>query len=362
MNSDQGFIDLRMNAQEGQNQESFWPSFTDIMTVVVMIFMIAMVVLLLRNIELVHKLRSTMEAEREAMELARSTGEEKENISVRLMTAENELAIRRMQQLELEQTSRDQKRLIASQTDQIGRMKMELERLTQSKLQLTVERRSLSERLQRSNERVQSLQQDQQSLGQELSSTREQLRSARDQLASIESDVASLQQLQRATREQLDSLQQSFSEQAVQLQQAKSAMRSSGFELSTLRGEYDKLKVEYERLFRPARSPKGRYQVFVRYSKTDGTAKIEFATETHPNYQTVNRSQLEQRLTELKAAHSNGLYIKVIFPENSGLAYNEAWKFTTELHAAYDYYSQPEPPAPDLPEKGEGGVAPAPKP
>ena len=42
MNDD--FIDLRSG---NLSSESFWPSFTDIMTVVVMIFLIAMVVLLL---------------------------------------------------------------------------------------------------------------------------------------------------------------------------------------------------------------------------------------------------------------------------------------------------------------------------
>ncbi|MCB1881785.1 MAG: hypothetical protein KDI54_17320, partial [Gammaproteobacteria bacterium] len=183
MSSDQGFIDLRLNVQEGHNQESFWPSFTDIMTVVVMIFMIAMVVLLLRNIELVNQLRSTMTAEREAMELARSTGEEKEHISLRLMAAENELSIRRMQQRELDEANREQKRLIISQTDLIARLKLETDTLTRSKAQLSSENSSLSQRLERANERVQSLQQDQQNLQQDLSSTRQQLESSKRQLA-----------------------------------------------------------------------------------------------------------------------------------------------------------------------------------
>ena len=45
MTASDGFIDLRLNQQDGQNQESFWPSFTDIMTVIVMIFMLAMVII-----------------------------------------------------------------------------------------------------------------------------------------------------------------------------------------------------------------------------------------------------------------------------------------------------------------------------
>jgi hypothetical protein len=76
MNPDQGFVDLRLNRQEGQTEESFWPSFTDIMTVIVMIFLLAMVVLLIRNMELVDQLRATMEAEREAAALAQATGTE----------------------------------------------------------------------------------------------------------------------------------------------------------------------------------------------------------------------------------------------------------------------------------------------
>ena len=46
------FVDLRSG---DLSSESFWPSFTDIMTVIVMIFLIAMVVLLMRNMELVRE-------------------------------------------------------------------------------------------------------------------------------------------------------------------------------------------------------------------------------------------------------------------------------------------------------------------
>ena len=349
MSSEQGFIDLRLNVQEGHNQESFWPSFTDIMTVVVMIFMIAMVVLLLRNIELVNQLRSTMTAEREAMELARSTGEEKEHISLRLMAAENELSIRRMQQRELDEANREQKRLIISQTDLIARLKLETDTLTRSKEQLSSENISLGQRLERANERVQSLQQDQQNLQQDLSSTRQQLESSKRQLASMAHDVTSLQQLQETTRAQYDSLQQRLEQSTAELQQAKTAMHNSGFKLNSLQGEYDKLKVEYDKLFRPARSPEGRYLVIVRYSKANGNPQIEYTTDPLSGYETISREELEQRLSRLKAEKPNGLYIKVVFPENSGLAYNEAWKFTSELHARYDYYSQPDVPDPDLP-------------
>ena len=162
-------------------------------------------------------------------------------------------------------------------------------------------------------------------------------------------DVTSLQQLQETTRAQYDSLQQRLEQSTAELQQAKTAMHNSGFKLNSLQGEYDKLKVEYDKLFRPARSPEGRYLVIVRYSKANGNPQIEYTTDPLSGYETISREELEQRLSRLKAEKPNGLYIKVVFPENSGLAYNEAWKFTSELHARYDYYSQPDVPDPDLP-------------
>ena len=63
---DGGFIDLRQNPDAATGGDSFWPSFTDIMMVVVMIFMIASTVLMLRNWELVRELRATIEAEHQA--------------------------------------------------------------------------------------------------------------------------------------------------------------------------------------------------------------------------------------------------------------------------------------------------------
>ena len=92
MSADDGFIELRLNRQDELAGENFWPSFTDIMTVIVMIFLMVMVVLVLYNQELVRDLQASIEKERIARETARVTGEEKESIAVRLHAAESEVA------------------------------------------------------------------------------------------------------------------------------------------------------------------------------------------------------------------------------------------------------------------------------
>ena len=43
-----GFVDLRLNRRR-PIEESFWPSFTDIMTVVVMIFLMGLLVVIVQN-------------------------------------------------------------------------------------------------------------------------------------------------------------------------------------------------------------------------------------------------------------------------------------------------------------------------
>ena len=61
----EGFVDLRPQSGNSMTEESVWPSFTDIMTVIVMIFLMALVVILVRNADLVRQLSQTIILEQE---------------------------------------------------------------------------------------------------------------------------------------------------------------------------------------------------------------------------------------------------------------------------------------------------------
>ena len=58
----EGFVDLRVSpsASGRSGEDSIWPSFTDIMTVVVLIFLVSLVVILMRNTELVAQLSESV--------------------------------------------------------------------------------------------------------------------------------------------------------------------------------------------------------------------------------------------------------------------------------------------------------------
>jgi len=54
-----GFVNLRGAATASTNEDSVWPSFTDVMMVIVMVFLMALVVILIRNVDLTDQLDKT---------------------------------------------------------------------------------------------------------------------------------------------------------------------------------------------------------------------------------------------------------------------------------------------------------------
>ncbi|MCW8903263.1 MULTISPECIES: hypothetical protein [Sedimenticola] len=340
MNPDNSFVDLRLNRQDGQNQESFWPSFTDIMTVIVMIFVIAMVVLLLRNIELVNQLRATMEAERAAVELAKATGEEKESLALKLFTAENDLSMLRMRLMQLEEQRTEQAGTIDTQHRDIVQLQAEKESLQLLRDQLNAENFTLTQQLKKRDSLIQQQQQSLEDLQQTLLSAQQQLNRFQEEIASAHSALNTLESNYATVKEQLAQLQQRYSNQSSELLAARVAGRESDRQLLNLQSDFEQLKVKYDKLIRPARSPAGRYLVEVRYTKPGKQILVEYQTQEDPGYKAVSHEQLETLLSKLKEEQTSGLYIKVIFPENSGLTFTEAWSLTSQLHSKYDYYFQ----------------------
>ncbi len=340
MNLDSGFADLRLNRQDNQSQDSsFWPSFTDIMTVIVMIFLIALVVLLLRNMDLVKQLRATMEAEHTAIELARTTGEEKASLVLKLIKAESKLSMLRMQLMQLQEAYQKHENTIDTQATHLSDLLAERERLTLRKDQLEAKTFSLSQQLKGAQSTISTLEQEKGALEQKLESSQQQL-------AEMHSDIGNLESRHETTLQHLVTLQERYSRQTTTLEESRTLERGSRQEISALKNEYDLLKFEYNKLIKPARSPKDRFVVEIRYSKVDEGLRIEYKMPKQKQFQTIDEGGLHKHLTELKAAHENGLYIKVIFPEASGLSFNEAWTFTSDLHRDYDYYFEGEGPAP----------------
>ena len=302
--SESGFVDLRQSGSSHGVHDSFWPSFTDVMMVVVLIFLMTTMVLVVRNWELVAELRATIELEREASALVLSTSETNETLSEKLANAEHRLSELRMQLMRTEELSQQR-----------------MQTLTRKNQQISAQRRE--------NQALQAEQSEQARRLAEIESTSE---AQKERLTQPLSALASAEALQTRQAEEFASLKQTNIESAQILAQ--------------LQGDYDGLKVKYDKLIRPARSAKGKFVVEVRYEKKGKYHHINYKDPGASKYTAASRAKLDKHLSRLKAAHPNDLYIKIIIPSNSGLSYSEAWSFTSDILDKYDYYHQDNTPAP----------------
>jgi len=300
----QGFIDLRLNGDHS-GDESFWPSFTDIMMVIVLIFMLAMVTLLVKNIELVHQLRDSLAAERAATMQAHSTTDINTQLNMRLIRLEEEAAMLRMRLIDLgEEHSRSIAQLKASEQEN-SQLKVSLQNM--------------------SGERDSAL------------SEKSALESSRMELA------ATLQQREQELQKRQQELalqQQQYQLRLAEIASLKNSNDTQVDRLSKLEAEYANLEIKYNKLIRPARSTLGKHVVLVRYHKQDGRLFMEIKSLSDADYVAVSGTELHKRLAGLQKEYGKKLYVRIIFPDDSGLSYTEAWNLTESLLSMYDYYYQ----------------------
>ncbi len=309
---DEGFIDLRQHHNAGMGDDSFWPSFTDIMMVVVMIFMIASTVLMLRNWELVEKLRATIEAEYAAMALARSASETSATLEEQLAQAQHANSELRMQQMRMTERNRTLEEQLSGQQRQL--------------LSLEADNQQLAASLQKY--RRDALLND------------DQLKQARDEMSQLSAAHSTLQQRLQQVLDELAASEEGNQKQASELSALRLGSSLTEQQLYSLQNEYSELQIKYDKLFRPARSAEGKHVVAVRYWKDGDYYQLRVKDMEEEDYRVTSREELNRELAALKEKHGNKLYVKLIIPDDSGLSYNEAWGFTVEILDKYDYYHQ----------------------
>lgn len=289
------FVDLR---QEHLNSESFWPSFTDIMMVVVIIFLLTSMLLMVRNWELLDQLRNSMAAEQQAEEIINVTSQENATLEEQLAQAQNEISMLRMQLMQA--------------SEQTSQLNVALEEKDKQIIIVLSE----NDLLKNSNTQNQ----------QQLASLSSQISAMKENLTQLNIDIEQKQQ----------ALQDSQQKIIIITQERDSQSRK----LSTLENDFGSLKVKYDKLIRPARTAKGRHVVSVNYERINGKTRIRFKDSGDENYTMMTKSQLHSKLQQFKKKYPKNLYIKIVIPKESGLTYSEAWKFMKSLLNEYDYYYQ----------------------
>ena len=284
-----GFVDLRISPSVSgrSDEDSVWPSFTDIMTVVVLIFLVSLIVILMRNTELVQQLRDSMsqtetmtnqqseleiriatlgdsvtrlqaalERSEQAKSAAEQTATERQQEILALLTEVADLTgVREVlteekaaltQQLDQVQADRDgrQQQLAVSEQEREA-LALNLDRVQQALVELQTEQARLIGALQSQSEKTQVVTQSRDDLLSERQRLAEQVGTLDVMRVSLETEItalrAELAMLLRASVSNERALQASQLEgEALSAQLAETALeyRLTKEELAYLRAEY----------------------------------------------------------------------------------------------------------------------------
>ena len=272
-------------------ENSFWPSFTDVMMVITMIFLMATSILVVRNWQLVSELQESIAAERVAIEMIESTSQENATLEERLANAEQSNSILRLRLLKKEEESKLALSAIREQESNIASLELQ-----KSDLQLSL--KQAQSRLDAANLEIDAASAQFQDLSSQIAGLNEQLaqQSSRSEQTRTQLDAA---------RAQIANLEQSNSEQQqsiTQLTQEKLLLRQEveayNQQLLTLQGDYDTVRSKYEELIKPARSAKGKYIVQVYYVKGQAGNVIRYRQPGDNEFSRLSLAEVEKRLAQ----------------------------------------------------------------
>ncbi|MFZ1344628.1 hypothetical protein [Thiothrix eikelboomii] len=301
------------------HEENFWPSFSDVMMVILMTFLLVTVSVLLSNTRLLQDLRSNIAAKDQARQVAATTL--KENA-----TLEEQLDYYR-QQLNSTETELLRSQALAEQTQ--ASLRSTQSELKQAKSLATTQASTLAARA----TQLSSLQQN---LNAATTTTERLQTELKETKAAQEAETTQLRNALQQAQTDLTQTKADNAEQASTLTSLRLQIEENRKELASLEGEYSQLDEKYQKLLKPSRSAKGKTVVEVMYTRNGYSLR----KPGDASYQTVSSSELNTALSDLKLNHGNNLYVKIVIPSNSGLSYNQAWAFTRDTLAKYDYYYQ----------------------
>ncbi|MDH3386957.1 MAG: hypothetical protein OEN02_03545 [Gammaproteobacteria bacterium] len=314
-------------------ENSFWPSFTDIMMVITMIFLMATSLLVVRNWQLVAELQESIAAERIASQMIESTSQENATLEERLANAEQSNSILRLRLMRKDEELELAERSLREQESSIASLELQNSDLESSLQQTRAQLDTANLEIDAASAQNQDLSQQIAALNQQLARLKLDSEQARSQLDAAQVQIAELSESSAAQQQSISRLTQ---EKTLLSQEIESYNQ----QLLTLKGDYETVKSKYEELIKPARSARGKYIAEVYYVKGQSGNVIRYRQPGDDGYSRLSLEQVESRLARLKREHGKNLYVKIIIPKDSGLSYNEAWQFMRSLLVKYDYYYQ----------------------
>ncbi len=161
------------------------------------------------------------------------------------------------------------------------------------------------------------------------------------QLSEASGRNVQIQQVVTETKSELEQLRKAYQERIAELAELQELYADQSEDQKSLREQIVVLEDEKQMMFKPARSPANRYVVEITYHKdASGNAIYQYKLPQQDKAVQVDFARLNEVLTDLISERPEGLYTKIIFPNQGNLSYNEAWEFTQKIQHKYDYYFQ----------------------
>jgi hypothetical protein len=302
-----GYPDLRLNRSSPGQDTAFWPSFTDIMTVILMVFMLTMVVVIIKNADLIDQIRLSRRLQAEA--------------EARLASNAQVLVDLRVRNTDLEEAIRSARMEIILLSDEAQKLESGLDIKAAAIARLEGEKEELAE-----NIRLIRLQ---------LTEKEEELAGAQAMIGGLRDEA------ERANRQlslQIADLLSKLEKNEATLLTLSDENSDLEMTLARQRQDFSSLEDKYLKLVRPARSSMGKQVASVQYRRNDGQFQYLLKDLGADQWEQMSRVELFRRLGALKKRLGDQLYIKIVIPDDSGLSYNEAWGFTKTVLSEFDYY------------------------
>jgi len=322
---------------EALTEDSFWPSFTDILTVIVMIFLMAMLVLLLRNMELIARLQETISQKEQVFRQSEQIKQQNMSLATQLQQAEDHLrGLRERQQqltarLDLE-VAQQEKLSAHNQTQQMQLQQLQQQNSQQAS-QLQMQSSTIAEQQavqQRLEGRYELNSQALVNATAKAAANQVMLERAMQHGQELEHNIAVLQ-AEQARQQAL---------MTKELQKWRVQGEQNGRDLVQIQDEYSALNARYTRLLRPARSPRNKHIIEVLYDDRSGERVYGLRDSSRQPWREMALGKLEQNLAAMKEQYGEQLYVRIIIPDSSPISFNEAWDFTHRMLKRYDYYYQ----------------------
>jgi len=328
-----GFAPIGQIGDSHAGENSFWPSFTDVMMVITMIFLMATSLLVVRNWQLVSDLKESIAAEQMASAAIVNTVHENSTLEERLANAEQSSSILRLRLMKKEEDLQRNALRIREQKADISRLNTDKKNLRLSLLSAVQANDAASleiDRISAENKTISNLLLNAEN---QLAQQKQKTVQTQIQLTNAQGQITSLTESSLAQQQNISGLTQ-------EKQSLKQSIEAYNQEILALKGEYEVVKSKYEELIKPARTAKGKYIAEVYYVKGKQGDIIRYKQSGQSQFTNMTLAAVEKHLDKLKKEKGKDLYVKIIIPENSGLTYTEAWAFMRKLLVKYDYYYQ----------------------